>query len=206
VELTERDFLILRSVFRFKFCLGRHIKVLANFSGSRASDRRLTALTEGGYLSRRKYLYGLPYLYTLPHKGRVLLGANKRTDKIRIDKITHDIYVLDTVIFYHKKHGIPLENIESEKELHIKDGFGARKHQPDFVFADGSQKSAVEIELNPKTKSLLEKNIRDNYLSYDRQIWITNDKKVKDLIQSFIEEYANIELMELGEILAYVRH
>ena len=103
MELTERDYLILSLVFRFKFCLGRHIRVLANFSGSRASDRRLKSLCEGGYLSRKKYLYGMPYLYTLTHKGRVLLGVNKREDKIRIDKITHDIHVLDAVIFLHGK-------------------------------------------------------------------------------------------------------
>jgi hypothetical protein len=135
----------------------------------------------------------------------MLLGVNKREDKIRVEKITHDIYVLDTVIFYVRKHGISLRDIESEKELHIKDGFGARKHQPDFTFSTNGKKIAVEIELNPKMKNRLEKNIRDNYLNYDGQIWITNDTKVVGLLQGFANEYGDIEIIRLEEVLEFVR-
>jgi len=39
--LTDRDYEILKLIYRFKFCLGRHVKVLTDFKGSRASDRRL---------------------------------------------------------------------------------------------------------------------------------------------------------------------
>jgi hypothetical protein len=205
LELTERDYLILGLVFRFKFCLGRHLSALGGFSGQRATDRRLRALIESGYMTRRKYLYGIPFLYTLTHKGRVLLGVNKREDKIRVEKITHDIYVLDTVIFYVRKHGVSLRDIESEKELHIKDGFGARKHQPDFVFSTHGKKNAVEIELSPKTKERLEKNIRDNYLNYDGQTWITNDSKVFSLLQEFTNNYSSIEVVRLEEITEFVK-
>jgi hypothetical protein len=57
----------------------------------------------------------------------------------------------------------------------------------------------VEIELNPKTKDRLEKNIRDNYLNFDRQLWITNDSKVFSMIKGFSEQYANIEIISLKE-------
>ena len=93
LELQDRDWKILRLVHRFRFCLGRHIKVLCGFDGARATDRRLKMLFEAGYLDRKKYLYGIPYMYTLSHKGRILLGVNKREDKIRVDRITHDIYI-----------------------------------------------------------------------------------------------------------------
>ena len=201
MELTERDFFILGLVFKFKFCLGRHIKMLAGFTGQRAADRRLRALVDAGYLMRKKYLYGVPYLYTLTHKGRILLGANKREDKIRVDRITHDIYILEAVTYYMGKFNLPLEKIESEKELHIKDGFGTRKHQPDFVFHFEDKSYAVEIELHPKTKERLEQNIRDNYLNFDHQIWITNDNKVLSLVQSFADDYANMELVRLERVL-----
>ena len=56
-------------------------------------------MVEAGYLTREKYLYGIPYLYTLSHKGRILLGANKREDKIRVDRITHDIYMIEAIIY-----------------------------------------------------------------------------------------------------------
>ena len=205
MELTDRDLHVLALVQKFRFCLGRHIKALAGFSGLRATDRRLRALIQAGYLSRQKYMYGTPYLYTLTHKGRILLGANKRKDKIRIDRITHDIYVLESVIFYMMKYNINISDIESEKELHIKDGFGAKKHHPDFVIKIKNESIAVEIELNPKTKNRMEQNIRDNYLNFDKQVWITNDSKVVSLLRGFQNEYSNIEIVRLEEILENVR-
>jgi len=206
MRLEERDFLILDLVHRFKFCLGRHIKVLAGFSGARASDRRLKLLVDVGYLQRKKYLYGIPYLYTLTHKGRILLSANKREDKIRIERIAHDIYVLDSLIFFLAKYNISLADIESEKELHIKDGFGTRKHQPDFIFTKNNKRYAVEIELNPKAKDRIENNIRDNYLNYDEQIWIAKDNKIFATLQKFQNDYSNIEIMRLESILDYGKH
>ncbi|MCL2475250.1 MAG: hypothetical protein FWF37_03915 [Chloroflexi bacterium] len=160
-------------------------------------------MVESGYLMRKKYLYGIPYLYTLTHKGRVLLGVNKRADTIRLERITHDIYVLEAVIFFVKKFGVSLQDIRSEKELHIQDGFGDRKHHPDFVAALDGTTIAIEVELNPKAKLTLENNIRDNYLNYDRQIWITNDSKITAIIQNFVNEYPNIEMMELKGVLEY---
>ena len=205
LELQERDYEILKLVHRFRFCLGRHVKVLCGFSGARASDRRLKLLVEAGYLERKKYLYGIPYMYTLSHKGRILLGVNKREDRIRVDRITHDIYILEAIIYFALKYDVPLSVIESEKELHIKDGFGIRKHQPDFVVNVAKKRIAVEVELNPKPKDRMEENIRENYLKYERQLWITNNSKVKSLLKGFSGEYSNIEVMPLEEILEYVR-
>ena len=153
-------------------------------------------------MERSKLLYGIPYLYTLSHKGRILLGVNKREDKIRIDRVTHDIYIIEAIIFFCLRYGVSLAQVESEKELHIKDGFGIRKHQPDFVV---SGRIAVEVELNPKAKNCMEENIRENYLKYDRQVWITDNSKVKSLLQGFSGEYSNIEFLQLEEVLEYVK-
>ena len=199
--IVERDMEILRLVYRFKFCLGRHISALVGFSGSRACDRRLRALTDAGYLARKKYLYGLPYLYTVSYRGRILIGANKRENKIRLELINHDVRVLDALIYFKVKYGVSLDDMESERELHIKDGFGTRKHHPDFVFNHQDKKYAVELELTLKAKATLEKNVRDNYLSYDKQIWVTDDNKILALLQIFANEYGNIEIMRLGDIV-----
>ena len=199
--IVERDLEILRLVYRFKFCLGRHVSVLAGFTGARACDRRLKALTDGGYLARKKYLYGLPYLYTVTHKGRILIGANKRENKIRLEQINHDVRVLDVLIFFKARYGFSLDSMESERELHIKDGFGTRKHHPDFVFDHQGKKYAVEVELTLKAKTNLEKNVRDNYLNYDRQIWVTGDKKIMGILQNFSNEYANVEIKRLEDII-----
>jgi len=199
--VVERDMEILRLIYRFKFCVGRHVGILVGFSGSRSCDRRLRALTDGGYLARKKYLYGLPYLYTVTHKGRILIGVNKRENKIRLEQINHDVRVLDALIYFKAKYGFSLENMESERELHIKDGFGMRKHHPDFVFTHENKKYAVEVELTLKAKANLEKNIRGNYLNYDKQIWVTDNNKVLALLQNFLNQYANIEIIRLEEVI-----
>jgi len=175
--------------------------MLVQFAGTRACDRRLKVLVEAGYLDRRKYLYGVPYLYTLTHKGRMLIGASKHGSKIRLEQIAHDIYVLDALIFFKERYNLPLDSIESEKELHIKDGFGTRKHHPDFVFTHANTKYAVEIELTPKAKRNLERNIRLNYMAYDVQIWLTSDNKVFRLITELSDEYPNIKIFRLEDIL-----
>ena len=198
--IVDRDIVILNLVYRFKFCLGRHISVLTGFTGARATDRRLKALTDAGYLARNKYLYGLPYLYTVTHKGRILIGANKRENKIRLEQINHDVKVLDILIYFKAQYGFSLDNMESERELHIKDGFGTRKHHPDFVFIHERKKYAVEVELSLKAKANLEKNIRGNYLNYDKQIWVTGDNKIIALLKNFSNQYANIEIINLKEI------
>ena len=190
-------------VYRFKFCLGRHVRELVEFTGSRSVDRRLKALIDAGYLKRKKYLYGVPYLYTVSHKGRILIGANKRENKIRLEQISHDIYVLDVLIYFRKKYNLSLYSIESERELHIKDGFGVRKHQPDFLFKHENKKYAVEVELTPKAKANLEKNVRDNYLNYDYQIWVTNDIKVLSMLNNLKNEYSNIKIIRLEEIICH---
>jgi len=200
MKLVERDYIILREVSRWRFLLGRHIKVLCGFSSVSACDKRLKILIEAKYLSREKYLYGVPGLYTITHKGRILLGMNKREDKIRVDRITHDIYVIEAVIYFIKKYQLALADILSEKELHINDGFSNRKHHPDFVFIFAGERCAVEIELSPKSKERLEKNIEDNCRNFDKQIWITNDKKVFSLIGDFARTYANIEILNLEDV------
>lgn len=198
--ITDRDMEVLRLVYRFKFALGRHVKSLGGFSGARAADRRLKTLVEAGYLNRKKYLYGTPYLYTLTHKGRILIGANKREHKIRLEQITHDVTVLDVVVFFCKKFGLSLSSIESERELHIKGGFGVRKHHPDFVFKHKDKHYAVEVELTPKAKANLEKNVQGNYLNYDVQIWFTNDHKVLTMLKDLRNSYSNIKIIRLEEI------
>ena len=149
LEIQERDLEILRLVHRFRFCLGRHIRVLCGFGSQSACDRRLRLILDAGYLERKKILYGVPYIYTLTHKGRILLGVNKRKDKIRIERITHDIYVLDAVIFICLKYGLTVTAIESEKELCIKEGFGIRKHYPDFIFSSADESIAISEPMMP---------------------------------------------------------
>lgn len=207
MRLVERDYIVFREVERWRYCLGRHIKVLAGFSSQRSCDRRLRVLLDNGFLCRRKIIYGIPSIYSLPFKSKMLIGANKRQDKIRLDNIVHDIVVLDTAIYLLSKYHISLSDIQTEKQLHSKDGFSTRKHQPDFTFTKDNKTYCVEVELTLKSKDRLEKNINSNFLNYDIQLWILED--TPKLIRTMKENksrYPNIEIIEIKEVKNYVRN
>ena len=205
--LVERDYAIMRELERWRFCLSRHIKVFVGFLGSRSCDRRLKMLIDCGYVERKMILYGVPGVYYLTYKGKMLIGANKRQDKIRVEKISHDIAVLDTAVYFVKKYGLNLDEIITEKQLYSQSGFSARKHFPDFIFTQKKKSCCVELELTAKSKGIFEKNIEDNYLTYEVQYWIVpkSGVKIKQMLDEAKGKYGNIEIIELEGVQEFVK-
>ena len=203
MRLENRDFSILKELYRWKFCLGRHIKALCDFTGARACDRRLKVLIDAKYIERKKVLYGVPSLYYLTKKGKTLLGVSLYQDRDNIARIPHHIAVLDTVCYFKEKHSLKLEDIKSEKELHSVDGFGVRKHKPDFVIVKDNQNIAVEVELTLKAKRRFEENVKSNFLNYNKQIWIVprTETKISSLLANWQASYDKIEILVLEEIV-----
>ena len=205
--LVERDYRILGEIERWRFCLGRHIKLLASFEGQRACDRRLKALIDAGYIDRKKILYGIPSIYFLTHKGKMLIGANKRQDKIRVERIPHDIAVIETAIYFILKNNVLLDEIMTEKQIFSMLGFGERKHCPDFVIDKDGKKNCVEIEISLKAKARFEKIAEENYLGYDTQIWVVakTGYKIKKMLNDLSKKYQNIEIIDLEGVQEFVR-
>jgi hypothetical protein len=205
--VVERDYAIMREVERWRYCLSRHIKILGGFDGQRTCDRRMKILIEAGYIDRRKILYGVPSIYYLPYKGKMLIGANKRQDKIRVEKIPHDILVVDTAIYFMLKHGIKTDEIMTEKQINSKSGFGERKHSPDFIMEREGKKHCVEVELTQKAKGRFEKIVEENYIEYETQIWIVSKTsiKIKQMLGKLSEKYGNIKIITLEGVQEYVR-
>lgn len=204
IELVKRDIRILKLIYYFRFCLSRHVLFLAPFDGSRACDRRLKKLVDCGYLKRQKILYGVPYLYYLSTSGMRLIHVSPKEEKIRIDQIYHDITVLDCIPSLIKKYDFDIEHIITERQLHIEDGFGTRKHHPDFVVQKDNETYAIEIELNLKAKKRLERNIEQNYLTYDKQIWVVplTQPKILNILTQSSNMYDNIEVITLESLLS----
>ena len=180
IRLVERDRKIIRELDRWRVVQGRHIRELAGFSGQRACDRRLRKLIDAGYIKREKILYGVAGIYTNTIKATKREGLpGVRNRKVRIEQIVHDIAVLDTAIFVSKVHGAKFEEMKTELELHRQDGFGVRKHRPDFTFPKDGKTICVEIELTLKSKQRFEANIKNNFSDYDKQIWIVPKRRIK---------------------------
>ena len=206
LRVTERDELILREIDRWRACGSRHIRFLAGFSGQRATDRRLKVLIEAGYLERQKFLYGVPYIYFLTAKGKSLIHVGTGKEKIKIEQITHDRTVLDTAIYFMNKEGLTLQDITTEKQLHQLDGFGVRKHRPDFIFTKDELTYCVEVELTLKAKSRLLNIIKDNFMEYDVQIWVVPDsqKAILQVLKESKKLYDNIQARSLQKINDYI--
>jgi len=179
MKLMPRDYVILSQIGRFKCVLGRHIKELAGFGTIRACDRRIKILMDNKYIHREKVFYGFPYVYSLTHKGKMLLGLNKRKEKIRPEQMKHDGVVVDVVISLMKESNLKLEKIVSEKEMNMASGFTVRKHRPDFIINDKDGKIAVEVELSLKSLKRLQMITKDNFLTYKGQIWYIERKNAK---------------------------
>ena len=207
MRLVERDLLVLRELERWRFCLSRHLRFLGGFSSQRTCDRRLSLLIEAGYIDRRFVLYGVPRLYFATHKGKALIYASLKADKFRIERIHHDIAVLDTAIYFMLHKNVAPGDIRTEKEQHQQDGFGGRKHKPDFVFGQEGKRIAVEVELTPKARQRITTTLRENFLDYDGQRWIVPQAQVR--INQLTEEsaaiYPDIEVLALEEITEFIK-
>lgn len=207
MKLVERDYKLFFELYRWRFLQGRQAALLASFSSSRTSDRRLKILRENGYIEKQKLLYGLSSLYTLSHKGRALTGVSTKVEKIRLEQIFHNIHVVDTAIYFYKQDIATLEQIISEKQLHSAAGFSHRKHMPDFIIQLSGETRCIEIELTLKAKSRLLKNIEDNFTQYDEQLWIVpvNELAIREILNDSKTLYPNITILDLEEVTKYVR-
>ena len=112
------------------------------------------------------------------------------------------IAVVDTAIYFNKKHNVKFEDIKTEIELHRQDGFGVRKRRPDIVFTKDGKTICVEIELSLKAKSKYDNIVMNNFKDYDRQIWVVPNLtcKIARVLEQRKTEYPNIKLLELSEI------
>lgn len=207
MRLTDRDYLIFKEIDRWKACSSRHIKFLAGFSGQRATDRRLKLLVDSDYIERKKFLYGVPSIYFITSKAKALINVSNRPEKVKIEQIIHDMTVIDIAIYFMLKNQLSFKHITTEKELHRMDGFGVRKHRPDFLYVQENKNNCVEVELSLKSKSRLENIIKDNFMKYDLQFWIVprTQPRILQILTENKSVYTNIGIINLEEAIQYVK-
>lgn len=205
VRIVQRDYYILNEIHKWRVITSKHICRLCGFSGQRACDRRLKKLSETGLISRKKILYAVPGIYSLTSSGKALINVKGKSEQVRVEQIVHDLTVLDTAIYLNAKYNIAFSSMVTEKQLHSKDGFGIRRHRPDFVFEYNQKKYCVEVELNLKSRERFLKNIVSNFTDYDGQFWVVPDfnSKIAVFLENQKNNYPNIKLIELSEVRNY---
>lgn len=105
------------------------------------------------------------------------------------------------------KENLSLQDITTEKQLHQLDGFGIRKHRPDFIFTKDELTYCVEVELTLKAKNRLLNIIKDNFMEYDVQIWVVPDsqKAILQVLKESKKLYDNIQARSLNKIKDYIQ-
>lgn len=207
IVITDRDIQIVNEVSRWRGILGRQVQMLCGFDGVRACDRRLKLLIDEGFLTRRRYIYGVAGLLGITEKARREFNITLPVSEPRLDQIYHDIAVTDTALYIMYRGKVTADRIVTEKELRNRDGFTTRKHMADFIFTYGKNRTCcVEVELNTKAKARFMDNIKQNYLTYDYQQWIVPQDKVKirTMIQDAQTQYPNIRIIDMEVINDYI--
>lgn len=205
MKIVPRDYILMQQISKWRFLLGRQIKILADFPSQRTVDRRIKILKEAGYIKGAYKLYGVPALYFATNKAKNVFNLDFVTTDVKIARIVHDIAVVDTAIYFMKK--LKVVNIKSEREFRHDSGFKRDGHYPDFICNIASATYAVEIEMTVKNKNVLENNIKKNYLSYDNQVWVVPKDKTKiwTVLEKSKNTYSNIFLISLEEVISYVK-
>lgn len=136
MKIVSRDYILMQQISKWRFLLGRQIKILAEFPSQRTVDRRIKILKEAGYIKGAYKLYGVPALYFATNKAKNVFNLDFVTTDVKIARIVHDIAVVDTAIYFMKK--LKVVNIKSEREFRHDSGFKRDGHYPDFICNIGS--------------------------------------------------------------------
>ena len=200
--LTERDETIIREIARWRGCLSRHVKIIGEFTGIRATERRLKKLVDEKLLTRKQYVYGLAGIYQVTPKAQRTFGLDTRIGTVRLDQAVHDMTVVDTYLFIKDKLNLPSSAFISEKEIRHEQGFITRGHAPDFLYRHKDNLYCIEVELSQKARERLEHNVADNYVKYAGQKWFLPDsnKRVKIWLEELKDKFPNIEIIDMGVI------
>lgn len=205
MKIVDRDYRLMQAITKWRFLLGRQIKLLADFPSQRTVDRRIKILKEAGYIKGAYKLYGVPALYFATNKAKQVFNLDFVTTDVKVARVIHDIAVVDTAIYFMKKFNAT--DIKSEREFRHNSGFKRDGHYPDFICDIKGTTYAVEIELTTKGKTLIENNVKQNYLEYDTQVWIVPKDKVKiwNILSECKNKYTNIKTLPLEEVIGYVK-
>lgn len=201
--LQDRDLVIFNEIHRHRFLLSRHVKLLCDFPSQRACDQRLKKLIDSKYIERKYILYGIPSLLFLTDKTKRLLNLKYVTKDIRVDKILHDINVIETYIYLIYCYKLDKKVLQTEREIKQE----KLLHTPDIIFIFDNSQYAIEVEMSEKSFDKLEKIIKGNYLKYEKQIYIIseNQTKIIDNVNKLKSKYDNINILALEKMKEYVK-
>ena len=77
LKLVPRDYILMQAISKWRFLLGRQIKILAEFPSQRTVDRRIKILKEAGYIKGAYKLSYVPALCFVTNKVKNVFNSYK---------------------------------------------------------------------------------------------------------------------------------
>ena len=199
--LTERDVEILKLIGVFGFMQINHIENYFNLKRPR-SYQVVKRLVDSKYIENKRILHGQEGIYKLRKKGIELIGDVTRLRKVALGSFEHDLRVID--VFIRLKEQYPYYSFLTEKQIRSDRGVGAKGHIPDLIFIDPDGKQyAIEIELNPKGKRMIETIIKyyKGAVEY-KEIWYFCSSHTYRYLQGYVGSIEFIKTFKIDELLA----
>jgi hypothetical protein len=208
IVITQRDMNILLESIRWKFLLARHIKYIGGFGSDNALYRRLRMLIDARYLKRLYTIYGVPAIYITTSRGKKMAGLDTMlspVSNVSPVSIRHDMCVVDAAIYLTQLLDVSFSEMQTEREIRKKQGYGLPEHVPDIVIP--AQDICVEVELTQKTDNRLEKIMSDEYRKYDRVIYVVPNAsgQLYRKIKNIADNYPTVEIIELEAVQKYAK-
>ena len=119
--LTERDRELLLFLAEHRLVLATHVETLFGVSAD-AAERRLRALAQQGYLSRRRIFFGQPPCCHIRARGLAAVGSELPAPRLNLVNYEHDVGV--AWIWLAAKRGTfgPLREVIGERRMRSHDG------------------------------------------------------------------------------------
>ena len=214
LQISERDLMILKILYRLPWAMDWHIAVLIG-EPEKYVFGRLNQLSRGGLVERKKLLADEEVLNYITAEGCRVLGFEVKKKRVpKIGRFEHDKGVIDSYIWLCLK-GLSFGRIVTEKAMNsaiemkqVGDKWvrlGRDIHLPDgYYIANNGQYVALEFERTKKNKTSNKQmisNLQANSRRFHQQLWfVALDSIEKELMKSSAYKQSELKIFRIEKI------
>ena len=213
LQLSSRDLMILKILYRLPWAFDWHIAVLIG-EPVKYVRGRLNQLVIGGLVERKKLLADKDVLNYLTAEGcRVLDFEVKKKRVPKVARFEHDFGVIDSYIWLAIK-GVPFGAIISEKAMNsaiemkkVNDKWfrvGRDIHLPDGYILGSQKYVALEFERTKKNKTSSKQmisNVQTNSRRFHIQYWfVALDSIAEELKKTSFYRDGSLKIIKIEDI------
>ncbi len=203
--LTELELFMIRIIEMMVLINIYQLSILSGKKSISATRKAVNKLIKKGYVTT--FNMGNHLVYTCTQKTLTLLGKNRRPYRVKGYSSEHIESITSVMCYFYIKFNISPFDMILDNDIKLIDRFKSDRtrndgkviknvpdHVPDAIIAPNL---CVEIELNAKQHSRLERNFKDNNKNFSKQCWIIPERLTalkKNLFRLAKENNADISI------------